>query len=469
MSFEERLRLRPGVAAGSTPQGRHHLLRWPYSSELDEVTAVQRSALTLLAEAPVTEDALCHRVNPEPGEDTRQEVARLVRDLRGLGWLRVTVVESDNPLYTMEPVRTAPHPASVPDQPTLSRFATLAREGTDMALRSPRARCELVLHDPRLLTLVGLLGGAPDPREWARRTGLSARAVERTLGDMAASGLLVGAETEDGDQAALAVRQWNPHELLFHTRSRFNARCRPGHDFGTTYSFRDTQPPPRERAPLSEDVTMLEPPDLERLRVEDPPLTRVLEDRASHRRHDETQPLTLAQLGEFLYRSAGARPGTGGNGSARPYPTAGSSYELELYPVIRRVAGIEPGLYHYSAHRHELSAVPGAAPLSGRLVQMVRAQTDAPAPPQVLVVVTARFGRVMWKYQSLSYSLILKDVGVLYQVMYCVATAMGLAPCAVGTGLTEEFCEAIGTDPTDEAPVGEFVLGSRPPHTGDHR
>ena len=44
--------------------------------------------------------------------------------------------------------------------------------------------------------------------------------------------------------------------------------------------------------------------------------------------------------------------------------------------------------------------------------------------------------------------------------MYLVATAMGLAPCALGGGNAALFAEAIGTDYCAESSVGEFVLGS---------
>src|SRR5215470_14686816 len=54
----------------------------------------------------------------------------------------------------------------------------------------------------------------------------------------------------------------------------------------------------------------------------------------------------------------------------------------------------------------------------------------------------------------------LKHVGVLYQTMYLTATAMGLAPCAVGGGNADLFAKATGLDPYSEASVGEFLLGN---------
>jgi SagB-type dehydrogenase family enzyme len=82
--------------------------------------------------------------------------------------------------------------------------------------------------------------------------------------------------------------------------------------------------------------------------------------------------------------------------------------------------------------------------------------------PQVLITLAARFQRVSWKYQSLAYSLILKDTGVLYATMYLVATAMHLAPCALGAGDSDLFATIAGTEYLQETSVGEFMLGSCP-------
>ncbi|MFN8625359.1 MAG: hypothetical protein U0587_05185 [Candidatus Binatia bacterium] len=52
-------------------------------------------------------------------------------------------------------------------------------------------------------------------------------------------------------------------------------------------------------------------------------------------------------------------------------------------------------------------------------------------------------------------------MGVLYQTMYLVATAMGLAPCAAGCGNADLFARAAGVDYYAETSVGEFLLGSK--------
>jgi oxazoline/thiazoline dehydrogenase len=82
--------------------------------------------------------------------------------------------------------------------------------------------------------------------------------------------------------------------------------------------------------------------------------------------------------------------------------------------------------------------------------------------PQLLIIITARFQRLAWKYESISYALMLKHVGALYQTMYLVATAMNLAPCGIGLGDSDLFATAAGCDYYAQTSVGEFALGSFP-------
>ncbi len=106
-------------------------------------------------------------------------------------------------------------------------------------------------------------------------------------------------------------------------------------------------------------------------------------------------------------------------------------YPLEIYPVVQACVPLEPGFYHYDPLEHRLARLSG---LTSEVLGLIERAGAAAAVPgravQVLLVVAARFQRVAWKYSSLAYSLILKDLGGLMQTMYLAATAMGLAPCA---------------------------------------
>jgi SagB-type dehydrogenase family enzyme len=87
----------------------------------------------------------------------------------------------------------------------------------------------------------------------------------------------------------------------------------------------------------------------------------------------------------------------------------------------------------------------------------------APAVPQILITIAARFGRVSWKYSSIAFSLILKDAGALMQTFYLMATDMGLGGCAIGIANLDVFAKMTGIDFHVEGPVGQFALGRAAP------
>ena len=61
---------------------------------------------------------------------------------------------------------------------------------------------------------------------------------------------------------------------------------------------------------------------------------------------------------------------------------------------------------------------------------------------------------------GLAYALILKDAGSIYQQLYLVATALGLAPCGLSFGSSELFEQASGMPRNVECSVGEFMIGN---------
>jgi SagB-type dehydrogenase family enzyme len=184
--------------------------------------------------------------------------------------------------------------------------------------------------------------------------------------------------------------------------------------------------------------------------------------------------MTAGQLGEFLFRVARVRevisheiltpagPMTM-DIAPRPYPAGGALYELEVYAVVQACAGVGPGIYYYDPCGHRLARLRGPTDEYGLLLEdaALCAGVD-PATLQVLLVSSARFPRVSWKYSGLAYSLVLKHVGIVQQSMYLVATSMGLGGCALGAGDSDLFARAVGTDYYAETSVGEFLLGSVP-------
>ena len=78
----------------------------------------------------------------------------------------------------------------------------------------------------------------------------------------------------------------------------------------------------------------------------------------------------------------------------------------------------------------------------------------------------ASFQRMAWKYRAMAYATTLRHTGVLYQTMYLVATAMGLAPCGLGNGDADLSARVLGLDYLKESSVGDFLLGTPGPDAG---
>ena len=468
----EVLRLRPGVYRALDRSGREYLLHRSASQQLGRLTELQRSALRQLAESECSSESLRAAAHNCGGDDSVGELEALLRRLRTGGWLHITVVRDDRPAYTIEPYRRPanPRPADPGTGPVLSRFAVMRRSGADLLIESPRSWCAIRVHDP---DVVAALAAFIEPRVGEPGAGTKARALPAPLADRLLSDLtwatMVVAAPGDED-TAFELRQWSPHELWFHQRSRREGV--PDGGFGRTqWAAGKFEPLPARRPSFAGQVIDLPRPDLDTLRRTDATLTSVLEERRSIRRHDDWRPITLEQIGGFLYRAAGVRYMIAHDGVEHmtgPNPSGGALDALEFYLSVRLAEGMEPGLYRYDRFGHRLEQVCGLTRAVHRLIDAAQNATggslESPQtyPPQLVVLLAARFGRVAWSYETLAYSLILKQVGVTYQTMYCVATAMGLAPCALGAGDPAAFAEATGLDPLVEGTVGEFILGSRP-------
>jgi oxazoline/thiazoline dehydrogenase len=353
----------------------------------------------------------------------------------------------------------------------LSRFALMRRDGDRLVVESPLGFARLDLLDARGAAALAILTSPNDSDALARGLGCTPADAEALLSLLANAGALTAAngtdsietgavETGDAEDRNPALLQWEVHDLYFHSRSRLGRHANP---FGGVYRFEGRVPPlPAIKPPMHAAPIPLSTPDLDRLRREDMPLTRAIEQRRSVREHDET-PMTLAQLGEFLYRTVRVTHRTAsehGEIACRVYPAGGALYETEVYVVVDRVAGLPSGLYHHDPAAHTLEPVAEQTRAVTALLDAAFYTADQRSHPQVLIVLAARFQRLQWKYRSMAYAAMLKHVGVIYQTMYLVATAMGLAPCALGGGHSDLFAEAAGLDYYAETSVGEFIIGT---------
>lgn len=351
----------------------------------------------------------------------------------------------------------------------LSRFAYMRRRGNELVLESPRSGALFRICDP---DIAALLAGLSTPKKIK-----DLRAEKRFPGNEFL-GLLVDCQTlfkldgatdqnlrsaEGNDDLAL----WDFHDLLFHARSTEGRHANP---LGGTYPNAgtiDPLPAVRQRWPgKTIDLRKLAAAPAEDMSG----FTKLLRQRHSTRSFDDKRPITLAELAQFLAGSArvlsqamtAADQGEGIPAmtyTMRPYPSAGASYELELYLAVKACEGLAPGFYHYDAGEHGLTLIDVADNALAALLTGAQYAMGADETPPLVITIAARFGRVSWKYSALAYSLVLKDAGVLLQTFYLMATAMGLGGCAIGIANIDLFAKMTGIDFYVEGPLGQFALG----------
>ncbi|MCK1512610.1 SagB family peptide dehydrogenase [Bradyrhizobium sp. 190] len=401
-----------------------------------------------------------------------REVDVLARRLARHGLLeyRLSVPHAGQDLVVIEPQVPEywPQRAKLGESDTvaLSRFAYLRRRGNEMVLESPRASALFRIGDPAIAATLTALS-RPHKISSLRRHAASFNLDLLEL--LLDSQFLLKLNANSGD--GLRVNEgdgnlvlWDFHDLVFHTRSTEGRQSNP---VGSTFAYADAVPPlPAVRPPWPGKKI-----DLRKLPASDPvsPFGKLLRERHSVRDFDDENPVTLAELARFLDTTARvlsewkSDANSGGSPeitySARPYPSAGSAYELELYLAVSNCEGLARGFYHYDAGGHALVAIGASAQQLQTLSAAAEFAMDASGPPQVLITISARFGRISWKYSSIAYSLILKDVGTMIQTFYLAATDMGLGGCAIGTGNIDLFAKMTGLEFHVEGPVGQFALG----------
>jgi SagB-type dehydrogenase family enzyme len=409
-----------------------------------------------------------------------KEVDRLVRRLARHGLLEYCLGRSrdGDAQIVIEPQVPDYWPRTPPldnsDVLVLSRFAYMRRRGNDMVLESPRAGALFKICDARIATALAALATAQAIKQLRRQDAFPGLELLALLVDCQILFKVdpardIGPRLAEGDDNLVL---WDFHDLLFHARS---AEGRHANPLGGVYPYADTMPAlpavrpcwPGKAIALHEFAS----------RGQSQPMSsaaKLLRERHSTRSFDDRRPITVAELACFLDGAARVQSRFEGQFddaspaveyAVRPYPSAGGSYELEIYLAVDACEGLARGFYHYDAGAHAL--VPIAVPPQELEAQLRGAQfaMGAPAAPQILITIAARFGRVSWKYSSIAFSLILKDAGVLMQTFYLMATDMGLGGCAIGIANLDLFAKMTGIEFHVEGPVGQFALGRAAPPT----
>lgn len=398
------------------------------------------------------------------------EIRELVRRLAlyGLVEYRLARAPSGPDLIVIEPQMRdyAPRMVAVDEDRAvaLSRFAYIRRRGADMVLESPRACALFRLCDPSVAAMIAHLSEARTVREL--RNSPSFPGVE--LLALLLDGEILFTPDPDGDTALRAAEGdddlilWDFHDLLFHSRSTNGRHANPS---GGIYAHAHLAALPPAVRPSWPGPAI----DLKTLDAAPPSaFATLLRRRRSTRAFDDGRPITLAEVARLLdgaariisrERKTDEDEDESLEVAPRPYPSGGASYELELYLAVDRCEGLARGFYHYDASRHALVLIETNAHWLTAMLEDAQFAMGAPAVPQILITMSARFSRVSWKYSGFAYALVLKHVGVLMQTLYLMAAEMEIGACAIGVGDIDLFAKMTGLAFHVEGSVGQIAIG----------
>lgn len=462
-----------GVSLKIEDNGNYVVSSPQFSFTLKQISPGIGSAISALFEGGKTQEQLSDMVAKQDDWMALPQFSFFLDHFAQRGIIKRTLWSGDHLLATILPIafqeQRVKQVVQADTRYVLSRFALLRNKDGQLILESPLSRVQIILHSPVASVMVTKLTKPHLVQELAEITDEMLPLAVKDLLTILLNAKLVFETDENGNSREIQERdlvQWEFHDLLFHSRTRLG---RHNNGYGGTFRFLETfDPLPALKPLMSDQVIVLDRPDLAEIEAQDLPFTTVVEKRKSIPVQGHL-PLSKAQLSEFLYRVARVRlviQTERGEVSNRPYPSGGAIYELEIYPVVNCCEGLDSGLYHYLPDVHQLCQVSGRTTALESLLELARVIVMGDTQPQILIVLTARFPRISWKYESIAYALVLKHVGILYQSMYLVATAMGLAPCALGSGNSDLFAQAAGIDYLAEGAVGEFILGTLPDEVG---
>ena len=204
-------------------------------------------------------------------------------------------------------------------------------------------------------------------------------------------------------------------------------------------------------------------------RVVDDSMDRLLESRVTCRNFDVTRPLALvslaAMLQDVLMSQAVVESEPGACFLKKNVPSGGGLHPTEAYVVVRDVAGLAAGVYHYHAVAHELARIEAQPDdLDGFSQRLLAGQhwfANAPA----MVVLVCRFERNFWKYRRhvKAYRAVTLDAGHISQAFYTAATKHGLGAFVTAAINEVEMEKVLALDPMEYGTLAVCGFGWRAP------
>jgi SagB-type dehydrogenase family enzyme len=175
--------------------------------------------------------------------------------------------------------------------------------------------------------------------------------------------------------------------------------------------------------------------------------------------------LTRDELEALLQTACGVTGtmlGPGGEAKLRAYPSSGALYAVEIYPLLLRVEGLDPAVYHYRAIENVLEVVKPTLDQNAVIGAMLPMERQMVSGAAALICLTGNFPRHERKYGEGGYRMLIAEAGHISQNLILAATALGLAARPFGGVFDGLLNQELGLEETEE----EFLLAVLVGRTG---
>jgi SagB-type dehydrogenase family enzyme len=203
-------------------------------------------------------------------------------------------------------------------------------------------------------------------------------------------------------------------------------------------------------------------PPIENLPPNDRMFDEVISSRRSVRDFADLD-LNLNELSQILHQSYGITGEiSGSNGTIqnlRAVPSGGALYPAEIYLAIRKVSGVEPGIYHYNVPNHEIELLIPGDPTE-KILEACCGQ-EYVQHASVVFLISGVLERTKLKYGERGYRYVLLDIGHLGQNIYLSCTSLSLAIMTTCGFFDDEVNKLLRIDGVDETAMYVAFIGKR--------
>jgi SagB-type dehydrogenase family enzyme len=162
--------------------------------------------------------------------------------------------------------------------------------------------------------------------------------------------------------------------------------------------------------------------------------------------------LTLKELGQLLWAAQGITDPTG----KRTAPSAGALYPLEIYAVVGKVEGLDPGVYKYRPESHSLTKVTDGD--QRKALSQVALNQSYVTQGAIDIVITAVYERVTVKYGERGIRYVQLEAGHAAQNVCLQVVALKLGTVPIGA-FDDDGVKKVLSLPDEEAPLYILPVG----------